>query len=86
MATSVNRFVPAGVPQELPALATAFSGQTGITAAVVVPSQGQVDVGRHHVLVTSTDAILATAQSNLAAAATAVNAEILNGAVAVDTA
>lgn len=55
MATA--KVVPANVAQNLSTLATALDAELNISAAVVVPSLGNVDEKRAHVLVTGTAAI-----------------------------
>ena len=77
MATA--RVEPTGMAQDLATLATALDGETNISAAVVVPSAGQVDVGRHHVLVTG------TAGSDITNAISAVGDCQLLGGTAIES-
>lgn len=79
MATQTGKYVPSGTAKSLDVLKTAFEGETGITSATIVPSATQVGVLRNHLIVVSTDAVPATALTNLTNAATAVGAELLPG-------
>lgn len=51
---AVGLVIPKNVAQNLSTLATALAGEVNISSAVVVPSQGEPDVKRHHVKVTGT--------------------------------
>lgn len=51
---AVGKVIPRNVAGDLATLATALDAKPNISAAVVVPSQGNVDEKRHHVKVTGT--------------------------------
>lgn len=63
---AVGLVIPKNVAENLAVLAAALDAETDITAAVVVPSAGNVDVGRAHVKVTgTTSGAITTAITNV---------------------